>query len=106
MGFELDALTFALILAGAFTAGAIGVTTLADVAMSYVVHASATPRLAVSTATLTVNFLSGVRLGDWLEAAPRIDRMGRALAHTSGAIRRGDEVVATMLGVFSHRPPG
>lgn len=80
-------------------------STLADVAMSYIVHASATPRLAVSTATLTVNFLAGVKLGDWLEASPRIDRMGRSLAHTGGEIRRGGEIVATMSGVFSHRPP-
>lgn len=81
------------------------VSTLADVAMSYVVHASAMPRLAVSTATLTVNFLAGVKLGDWLVAVARIDRMGRKLAHTTGEIVRGDEAVATMSGVFSHRPP-
>lgn len=81
------------------------VATLADVAMSYIVHASAVPRLAVSTATLTVNFLAGVKLGDWLVAEPRIDRMGRSLAHVSGTIRRGGEEVATMTGVFSHRPP-
>jgi acyl-coenzyme A thioesterase 13 len=81
-------------------------TTLADVAMSYAVHSSRTPRLAVSTATLTVNFLAGVRLGDWVGATPRIDRIGRNLAHTSGEIRRAGEVVATMSGVFTHRAPG
>ena len=76
-------------------------TTLADVALSYCLHVSEQPAPALATATLTVNFLGAARLGDWLEADARIDRMGKRLAHTSGAIRRGDEQIATMSGVFS-----
>lgn len=77
------------------------ITTLADVALSWRIHASATPPLPVATATLTVNFLGAARLGDWLEAEARIDRLGGRLAHTSGLIRCGETTIATMTGVFS-----
>lgn len=78
-------------------------TTFADVALSYCVHVSEDPPPALATASLTVNFLGGARLGDWLEAEARIDRIGKRIAYTSGRVRRGDEVVATMTGVFSIR---
>ncbi len=76
-------------------------TTLADVALSYQVHASEMPRLNVVTNSLTTNFLSGAKLGDWLEADARIDRMGGRIAYTSGTIRCGEEVLMTMSGVFT-----
>jgi len=78
-------------------------STLADVALSWCVYSSEDPPLAVATATLTVNFLGAARLGEWLEARARIDRIGRALAYTSGTIRCGDQAIATMTGVFSVR---
>lgn len=78
-------------------------TTLADVALSWSVYSSEIPPLAVSTVTLTVNFLGAARLGQWLEAEARIDRIGQRLAYTSGTIRSGDAVIATMTGVFSVR---
>lgn len=78
-------------------------TTLADVALSWCVYSSETPPLAVSTVTLTVNFLGAARLGSWLEGEARIDRIGRTLAYTSGTIRCGDQAIATMTGVFSVR---
>ena len=76
-------------------------TTFADVALSYALHASKQPPLPVATATLTVNFLSAAKLGDWLEAEASIDRAGQRMAYTSGVIRRDGEPIATMLGVFS-----
>ena len=76
-------------------------TTFADVALSFALFSSEHPPLPVATATLTVNFLGAARLGDWLEAEARIDRIGKRLGYASGAIRCGDEVVATMSGVFS-----
>ena len=76
-------------------------TTFADVALSYALYASETSPLPVATATLTVNFLGAARLGDWLEAQVRIDRVGKRIAYASGSIRRGGETVATMSGVFS-----
>jgi acyl-coenzyme A thioesterase 13 len=79
------------------------ISTFADVALSHAVYDADRPRLAPSTVTLTVNYLTGARLGDWLEARVRIDRLGGRTAYTSGGIWRGEEQVATMSGVFAVR---
>jgi acyl-coenzyme A thioesterase 13 len=79
------------------------ISTLADVALSHAVYDAERPRLAPSTVTLTVNYLAGARLDDWLEARVRIDRLGGRTAYTSGAVWRGAEQVATMSGVFAVR---
>jgi len=80
-------------------------STFADVALSHAVFDAERPRLTPSTITLQVSFLKGAKLGDWLEADVRIDRLGGRVAYTSGDIRRadptGDEVIATMNGVFA-----
>jgi acyl-coenzyme A thioesterase PaaI-like protein len=71
----------------------------------HAVYDAERPRLAPSTVTLTVNYLTGARLGDWLEARVRIDRLGGRTAYTSGAIWRAEEMIATMSGVFAVRRP-
>ena len=82
-------------------------TTLADVALSYQAFASENPPVPVATASLTTNFLAPARLGDWLVADARIDRIGGRSAHVSGRVLRGDEPLATMSGVFTlHRTQG
>ena len=79
-------------------------TRLADVAMSYQAFASEDPPVPVATASLTTNFLAPARLGDWLVADARIDRIGGRTAHVSGRITCGEETLATMSGVFTlHR---
>jgi uncharacterized protein (TIGR00369 family) len=75
--------------------------TFADVALSFAVHDSERPALAVVSNTLTVNFLSGTKSGDWLEATCRLDRKGKRIAYCSGEIRRGEEVLMTMTGVYT-----
>ncbi|MFU7527240.1 PaaI family thioesterase [Qipengyuania sp. ASV99] len=79
------------------------ISTFADVALSHAVYDAERPRLSPSTITLQVNYLLGAKLGDWLEARVRIDRLGGRTAYTSGEIVRGDEPIATMSGVFSIR---
>ncbi len=79
------------------------ISTFADVALSHAVYDAERPRLAPSTVTLTVNYLAAAKLGDWLEAWVRIDRLGGRTAYCSGGIWRGDEQVATMSGVFAFR---
>jgi acyl-coenzyme A thioesterase 13 len=81
------------------------ISTFADVALSHAVFDAERPRLTPSTVTLTVNYLSGARLGDWLEARVQIDRLGGRTAYTSGGIWRGEEQVATMSGVFAFKRP-
>lgn len=79
------------------------ISTYADVALSHAVYDAQRPRLAPSTITLQVNYLKGAKLGDWLEALVRIDRLGGRTAYTSGHILRGEEPIATMSGVFAIR---
>lgn len=76
-------------------------TTFADVALSFQIHDSERPALPVVSNTLTTNFLSGAKVGDWLEAHCRIDRLGKKLAYASGEIKRGEEVILTMSGVYT-----
>ncbi|MEL7216879.1 MAG: PaaI family thioesterase [Pseudomonadota bacterium] len=77
------------------------ISTFADVALSHAVYDAERPRLSPSTITLGVNYLHGAKLGNWLEAHVRIDRLGGRTAYTSGEILRGGEPVATMTGVFA-----
>lgn len=79
------------------------ISTFADVALSHAVYDAERPRLAPSTVTLTVNYLAAAKLGDWLEARVRIDRLGGRMAYCSGAVWRGSEQIATMSGVFAFR---
>lgn len=81
------------------------ISTFADVALSHAVYDAESPNLAPATVTLTVNYLAGARLGDWLEARVRIDRLGGRTAYTSGGIWRGGEQIATMSGVFTFKRP-
>jgi len=81
------------------------ISTLADVALSHAVYDAERPRLAPATITLQVNYLQGAKLGDWLEARVRIDRIGGRSAYTSGNIMRGETAIATMNGVFAFRRP-
>lgn len=78
-------------------------TTLADVALSYQLYASADPPLPVATIALTTHFLGGAKLGDWLVAEATIDRIGGRTAHASGRVLRGEEVIATMTGAYTIR---
>jgi len=76
-------------------------TTLADVALSFQLYDSGEPKLPVSTVSLTTNFLSAPRLGDWVEASGTIDRIGTKLGYVHGSIWCGDRVLMTMSGVYN-----
>lgn len=75
--------------------------TLADVSLAQQIYFSENPRLLLVTTSLTTNFLAAAKMGDWLEGHSRIDRKGKRTAYASGEIRRGDEILATMSGLFS-----
>ncbi len=75
--------------------------TLADVALSLLVHESADPPLPVVTLSLTTNYLAGARLGEWVEARAKIDRISKKFAYCSGKFWSDDRLVMTATGVFS-----
>jgi acyl-coenzyme A thioesterase 13 len=75
--------------------------TMADVVLSYQVYASETPGLPVSTVSMTTNFLSGARLGEWIVGRGTIDRMGKKLAYVHGSIWCDDRILMTMNAVYN-----
>ena len=79
--------------------------TLADVALSLAVYVSAEPNCPVATVSLTTNFLSGARLGEWIEATGSVDRIGKNLAYASGSIWCADRKLMTMSAVFNVSHP-
>lgn len=74
--------------------------TLADVALSYQVYASEAGGRPVATVSMVTNFLSGAKLGDWIEASGTIDRIGSNLAYASGSIICGARTLMTMSAVY------
>jgi len=79
--------------------------TLADVSLSLQPYLSEQPNPAVTTSSLTVNFVAAARLGDWIVADTTMDRLGKRSAQVHGRILRGEEVLVTMSGVFAiYRP--
>ena len=77
--------------------------TLADIAVSRAARARVPPGATFATASLQIAFLQAVEEGQWLEAVPRLDRLGRSLIHASCEIRAGDQLVARVLATISVR---
>jgi acyl-coenzyme A thioesterase 13 len=78
-------------------------TTLADVAMSRAVVTTLPPGATMSTADLHISFLDGVAAGQWLQATPQLERIGRSLVHGSCELTAEDRTVAKVLGCFAVR---
>jgi|HubBroStandDraft_1064217.scaffolds.fasta_scaffold00083_9 acyl-coenzyme A thioesterase 13 len=73
---------------------------LADVELGRVIGYTRKPRLETVTAKLDLAFMTPARLGAWLEATGRIDRLGTRLAYSSGFVLADGVAVARMTGVF------
>ena len=80
--------------------------TVADVALSRAVRAQLPPGATMWTADLHIAFLQGIGEGDWLEAQPTVDRVGRTLVHASCLLKSGDRELAKALATFAVRLPG
>ena len=73
---------------------------LADVHLGRLCARSTEPPLALITVGLTLNYLSTARVGDWLEAQGKVDRIGRTLAHSSGLVLANGKPVLRATGTF------
>ena len=62
------------------------------------------PRLR--TVSLTLQFLSPAKLGDWVEGRAELMRATRTLAFVRGDARVGERAVLEMSGIFDLKPPG
>lgn len=76
-------------------------TTLADGALGINVWLARRQRSAQVTVSLTVDFLSSARVGEWLEAHVTIHRLGRTLAYASCDLKVGARQVLRSSGVFA-----
>jgi acyl-coenzyme A thioesterase 13 len=79
------------------------VMTLADVALGKTGEWLSQPPVPLLTASLTIEFYSTSRLGDWLEATTDVSRVGRQIAFGNCYLRVGDKIVARASGVFNVR---
>ena len=79
------------------------VMALADVALGKTGEWLSRPPASLLTASLTVDFYSATRLGDWLEAETDITRVGKQVAFGNCYLRVGDKIVARASGVFNVR---
>ena len=73
---------------------------LADVFLGRLLAQSAEPPLPLVTVHLGLDYLMVARLGAWLEASGRIDRVGRTLAHSSGIVTADGKPALRCAGVF------
>jgi uncharacterized protein (TIGR00369 family) len=77
--------------------------TVADGALGINVSLARRRRAAQVTVSLTVDYLSGAREGDWLEAHAKVTRLGRQLAYASCDLMVGDRQVLRSSAVFALR---
>lgn len=85
------------------------VSTLCDIGLGFAVgrHRNAVPgqpRVQSATIQLNVSFSGAILQGRFVESRARIDRATRSVTFASGTLIVGDEVVASMQGVFKLVP--
>lgn len=85
-------------------------TTFADGALGLNIASARGQRGAQVTVSLTADFLSSARLGDWLEARVTITRLGRRMAYANCDLHVGNRHVLRSSAVFAfvdrELPPG
>ena len=75
--------------------------TVADIALTRAALERLPPSTRVATADLHIAFLESVSEGEWLEAIPSIDRVGRSLIHGSCVLEAGAKTVAKVLATMA-----
>jgi acyl-coenzyme A thioesterase 13 len=80
--------------------------TVADIALTRAALEHLPPSTRVATVDLHIAFLESVSEGEWLEAIPSIDRVGRSLIHGSCVLEAGAKTVAKVLATMAvHQLP-
>ncbi len=77
---------------------------LADTALGIVLSLSEDPPRPMVTVSLSVDFTSAARLGDWVEARVRIEKSGKRLAFASCHVEVAGRLVLRASGVFAFVP--
>jgi acyl-coenzyme A thioesterase 13 len=77
------------------------IVALADISLGKTGEWLSQPPVSLLTASLTVDFYSAARRGDWLQAETDVARVGHQVAFGNCYSRVGDRIVARASGVFN-----
>ncbi len=75
-------------------------SSLADIALAYNISFAGPELTPVVTASLTVDYVSLARIGDWMEIDVDIQKTGRSMAFANCYFRVGEKRIARASGVF------
>lgn len=75
--------------------------TLTDVGMGYAMAFSSTPPLALLTASMTLDYLGTVQVGDRLQVRLEHSKRGRQMAFATACLAVGERMVARASAVFA-----
>lgn len=73
---------------------------VADIALGYGLATSTQPPTSMVTAALSVDFVGGARIGDWVETSLDIQKVGARMAFANVYFSVGGERIARASGVF------
>ncbi|MEX5612043.1 PaaI family thioesterase, partial [Pseudomonas protegens] len=77
------------------------IATLADIGMGYAMAFSSDPPLPLITASMTLDYLGAVQVGEWIEVHLEHAKRGRQMAFATVVLRVGEREVARASGVFA-----
>ena len=75
--------------------------TLADLALGYAMHARSDGKVSFVTAHLAIDYAGGAKIGDWIESAVDIQRMGQRLAFANGYLVCGENRIVRASAIFA-----
>jgi acyl-coenzyme A thioesterase 13 len=79
---------------------------LCDVALGYALSTSQSPTVRLVTASLTVEFASPAKVGDWIETSVDIQHLGRSMGFASAYLHVGKRRIVHASGVFARPADG
>jgi len=75
--------------------------TVADLVLGYTTAFASDPPLPLTTASLSIDFVGGAKVGDWLQGRAEIVRAGRSLAFATCYLTVGDRRIARASSVLA-----
>ncbi|MBT2370579.1 PaaI family thioesterase [Pseudomonas fluorescens] len=75
--------------------------TLADVGMGYAMAFSSEPALPLITASMTLDYMGTVQVGEWIEVRLENHKRGRQMAFATVSLQVGEKVVVRASAVFA-----
>ena len=75
--------------------------TLADLSLGYAMHVNAGGKASFVTAHLAIDYAGAARLGDWVESAVEIHRVGTRLAFANGYLVAAERRIVRASAIFA-----